>query len=95
MLKTDEEVDCTNLLSCISHNPKFSKFEKAVILSKMILFSFSKRQVQFSNMSAPTVQSFRLIASKMKKELILQTLDPVLAITRKFSEFEKVVILSK
>ena len=67
-----EEVDYTDLSSCISHNPKISKFEKAVNLSKM-MFSFSKKQVHIINMSAAIVQSFRLIAQKLWEELIIQT----------------------
>ena len=52
---------------------KCSKFEKAVILSKMI-FSFSKRQVHIFNMSATIVQSFRLTAQKLWEELIIQSI---------------------
>ena len=40
---------------------KLSKFEKAIFLSKVI-FSLSKTQLHVFNVSATTVQSFRLIA---------------------------------
>ena len=60
-----------------------SKFEKAVILSK-IKFFFSKRQVHIYNMSALSVLSFKLIAKKLWMKLIIQTVHPVLAISLKF-----------
>ena len=47
------------------------------------------------NISATTVQSFRLFAQNLWKELMIQSYHPVLAITQKFSKFEKAVILSK
>ena len=58
-----EEVDYTNLSSCISHNPKISKFEKARGLSET-MFPFSERQVHIINMLAAIVQKFQIACSK-------------------------------
>ena len=53
----------------------FSKFEKAVILSKLGVFFgfFPERQVHIFNMSATIVQNFRLIAYKLGEKLIIHT----------------------
>ena len=69
--KNVEGVDCTNMPSCVSHNPKLLKFEKAIILTKMV-FSFLKRQVHIFSLSATIVQSFRMIAKKLWEELIIK-----------------------
>ena len=53
--------DYINLSFCIYYNPKTSKLEKAVNLSK-ICFSLPKRQMHIFIMSARAVQSFELIA---------------------------------
>ena len=79
----------TNSITFFCHNPKISKFEKPYV----IFFSISKRQVHIFSMSATTMQSLRLIAYEVWKELIIQTCHPVLTITQKFSEFEKAVLL--
>ena len=50
----------------------------------LIIFSFLKKQMHIFNMSAITMQSFRLIAQIMWEEWIIQTCHPGQAQTNKF-----------
>ena len=88
-----EEVNYTNLTSCIvAISRKISKYELAVILSN-ITFSFLKRQVHIFRMPATFVTSFKSVAQKLRR--FDYTIFQVLWIVAKISKFEKAVILSK
>ena len=78
----------------LTMTPIFCKFEKAEILSKTLFFLMKTTAAHFQYVCT-IVQSFRLIARKLWKELIRQTCQPVFTTTQKFSMFEKAVILSK
>ena len=89
-----EELITQSCYPILKPDLKIVQVQNAVILSK-IIFLPAKSHMHIFNMLITSVQSFKLIAWKLWKELITQSCYPILKPDLKFVQVQNAVILSK